>query len=120
MRTIVAFEISGLPSTANARMHWAVKAKETKLWKRLVFEQCVLHRVTNLGLKKAVLVLGRYSTRETDFDNLAGSFKAVIDGLVVAGVIVDDKPSVIGSPTFIWHKAKHKSGKITVEVLVED
>ncbi len=122
MRTVGSFEIQGLPKTINqiGRSHWAVKAKEAKLWKRLVVEQCVFHKMNDLNLTKAILVLGRYSARETDFDNLAGSFKHVLDGLVEAKVIIDDKPSVIGSPTFIWHKAPPMKGKITIEVLVQD
>lgn len=121
MKTIAFFEIPGLPKTINAigRAHWGVKVKEAKHWKRLVMEQCVYHKIAGLLLNKAVLVLGRYSARETDFDNLASSFKHVLDGLVEAKVIVDDKPSIIGSPTFIWHKAPPKRGKITIEILVE-
>lgn len=122
MKLIAEFSISGLPATINAigRKHWAFKVKEARQWKRLVVEQCVLARVFGVKLEKAILEFTRHSSQELDFDNLAGSFKHVLDGLVEAGVIIDDKPSIIGSPTFIWQKTKPGEGKVTVKVFQPD
>lgn len=118
MRIIAEFEILGLPQTVNAigRKHWAVKVKEARKWKQLVVTECILAGIGGLNLAQASLELTRYSSRETDFDNLASSFKHVLDGLTAAGVIVDDKPSVIGSPTFIWQKVKPGDGRIRVKI----
>lgn len=122
MTKVAEFEIPGLPMTINAigRKHWSYKAKEAKRWKNLVLEQCVFMRIYGINLGSAVLIFTRHSSQETDFDNLASSFKHVLDGLVHAKVIVDDKPSVIGSPTFIWKKAPKGDGKITVEILTDE
>jgi hypothetical protein len=116
------FEISGLPRTINqiGRAHWAIKAKEAKLWKYLVLEQCVYHRLVDMRLHKAELEFTRISSREPDFDNLASSFKHVMDGLVMAKVIIDDKPSVIGSPTFKWEKASRKEVRVKVRIFKPD
>lgn len=117
---LVEFNIPGLPKSVNqiGRKHWTVKAREAKVWKTLVYTQCVITKIAGLGLKKCHLELIRHSSVEPDFDNLAGSFKHVIDGLVYAQVMVDDKPSIIGSPEFKWIKAKQKEGKITVRIFM--
>lgn len=99
-------------------MHWAVKAKEARVWRNLVHRECHRRGIANLKHAKAELILTRYSSSELDFDNLASSFKYILDGLVQAGVITDDKPSVIGSPTFIWQKCPPKQGKISIKILV--
>ncbi len=118
MKLIAEFEILGLPQTVNAigRKHWSAKVKEAKKWKELVVQQCILAGIGGLKLAQASLELTRCSSMETDFDNLASSFKHVLDGLTVAGVIVDDKPSVIGSPTFVWQKTKPGDGRIRVKI----
>jgi hypothetical protein len=122
MTKVAEFEIQGLPMTINAigRKHWSFKMKEAKRWKNLVLEQCVFMRIYGINLGSAVLVLTRHSSQESDFDGLASSFKHVIDGLVLAKVIVDDKPSIIGSPTYIWKKAPKGQGKITIEILSDE
>lgn len=119
----IEFIIEGLPATTNSggRAHWAVKAKEAKKWKYAVHKEARL-QVANLcheyslPLKKARLTLTRYSTREPDYDGLVSGFKHILDGLKEAGVIVDDKVSVIGQPIYLWEEAKPRQGKIKVKV----
>lgn len=115
---LAEFEIVGLPQTINSigRKHWAVKTKESKRWKVLVYTQCVIKRIAGLSLEKCRLELIRHSSKEPDFDGLVSSFKHIIDGLVYAKVMIDDKPSVIGSPEFKWVKVPHRHGKITIRV----
>lgn len=126
---IVEFEIAGLPKMTNtSRVHWTKKMREAKKWKELV--QGEVHNylarkvfLSQFGgefpfsaLSKANITLTRYSSVEPDFDGLVSSFKHVIDGLKVAGVIIDDKASVIGQPKYLWEKAKPRMGKIKVRV----
>lgn len=54
--------------------------------------------------------------RAPDYDGLVGSFKYVVDGLVKAGVIVDDKTSVIGDSKYNWVKSKKIDQRIEVEI----
>lgn len=50
-------------------------------------------------------------------DGLVSGFKHVIDGLVVAGVIVDDKPSVIGQSQYRWtYRPSKQGGMISVKI----
>lgn len=67
-------------------------------------------------LPKARLTLIRHSSQEPDHDGLVASFKSISDGLIDAGVIVNDKPSNIGQPTYMWQKARMKEGHIVVKV----
>jgi hypothetical protein len=52
---------------------------------------------------------------------LVSSFKPIIDGLKKAGVIEDDKPSVIGQPEYSLVKSARNDGyvKIIVESVDE-
>jgi hypothetical protein len=96
------------------RQHWAIKVRETKDFHFLVWD-AVRKRKPLRPLEHAQLFLVRHSASEPDFDGLTSGFKSTIDGLVKAGVLVDDKPSNI-SPVYRWEKAKRKQGYITVRV----
>lgn len=125
------FTIEGLPKTTNgnARRHWRALHNEAKTWKKHVLDaekKTSWHTkasddppkalINPCPLDKAKLTLTRFSSSEPDWDGLVSSFKHVIDGLVEAGVIVDDKMSVIGQPQYFWVKCAPKKGRIKVEV----
>lgn len=112
---IFAFEIPDLPKMPNSllRKHWSVIMKERKKWHGLVGLCCIKYQGETL--QRAKLKLTRYSTRQPDFDGLAGSFKFVQDSLVKSKVIIDDKPSVI-DVTYAWEKCKLDQQRIRVEI----
>lgn len=112
------FSLPGLPRTTNSggRAHWAVKVKEAKKWKKLVWLMVRAAGANGLGLEQAKITLVRASSSEPDFDGLVSSFKHVIDGLVEAGVLKNDKPSVIGQPVYLWEKCAPRQGHIRVTV----
>ena len=114
---MLIFELPGLPKTVNAigRKHWRIVSAERKKWKLLVWH-AVRNAVPDTPFKKARLVLTRFSSVEPDFDGNVSSWKSVIDGLVMAKIIDDDKMSVIGMPDFRWEKVKRGEGKIRIEV----
>lgn len=114
---VLEFELPGLPKTTNSggRAHWAVKAKEAAHWKKMV-HWATACKGPEESLKRAKLTLTRCSAIEPDFDGLVSSFKHVLDGLVEAQVIENDKPSVIGQPAYRWEKAPPKHGKIKVRI----
>lgn len=115
---ILEFEIHDLPKLPNATMykHWRTKHAEAVKWKKLILEQCLLAKITHLRLSSVALCFERHSSREPDFDSLVMSFKHIQDGLVEAGVIVDDKSAVIGQPSYRWIKEKQKNAKVRVKV----
>jgi hypothetical protein len=98
--------------------HWRVRHAHSLKWMRLVERALIEQERGALGLElaKATLTLTRFSDRELDFDNLCSTFKHPIDSLVKLKVIKDDKPSVIGSPIFLWQKAKRAESKITIKI----
>jgi Holliday junction resolvase RusA-like endonuclease len=112
------FEISGLPKPLNQmlRAHWTKREREKNIWQRSVWVKC-WHLKPAAPLKKAKLILTRFSHKACDYDNLAASFKHVIDGLVKVGVLIDDTTQVTGVIEYHQEKAKPKFGKIRVEVL---
>lgn len=113
------FEIKGLPKTVNAlgRKHWAIKKKHNDDWtKQVFFALFGGNGLPDKPLKSATITLTRCSSSEPDFDGLVSSFKVILDSLTRVGVIEDDKPSIIGTPTYVWQQCKQKQGKIRVEI----
>lgn len=122
MRLIAELEILGLPKMTNTigHKHWRARHAEARKWKSLVVEACLLKRIQGLKLNQAQITFTRYSSKEPDFDGLASGFKHCLDGLKVAEVIIDDKPSVIGSPRYFWIQAPQRQGKIQIKVEAYD
>lgn len=113
------FEILGLPAMANiqsGKSHWRYADLERKRW-----QQHVGAAVLSLGkpahpLERAKLTLIRFSSAEPDFDGLVRGMKSIVDGLVIARVLVDDKLSNTGPWNCFWEKTAPKQGRIVVIV----
>lgn len=110
--------IPGLPSCNSAAAPgWRARHAERQLWKSKVMGAVLM----DLGrrpkpMAKAHVTLTRCSTTEPDADNLAGSFKFVLDGLVLACVIEDDSPQCIVKFESRWEKAKRGEGRVRIVV----
>ena len=118
-RLVLDLEINGLPKMSlNANSSWRARYGEARKWKNLVVQYVVLgQRRPPEPLKKAKLILTRYAFgRKPDHDNLRASFKHVVDGLVEAGVLIDDSPDVIGEPIVRHESIGRKQGKIRIQV----
>lgn len=112
------FELVGLPSTANShKAHWAVAGKERKKWRLATKMRTFLQRPSQ-PLTACRLTCTRFSSSEPDHDNLVQSFKSVIDGLKDAGIIKDDKSSIVKERKYLWEKVARDEGRISV--LVEE
>ncbi len=111
------FKLEGLPKTTNALAgaKWQVRAQHAKRWKRAVWAKVWALR-PEAPLIKAKITLTRCSSKEGDFDGIVSSFKHILDGLTEAGIIIDDKSSVIGRPEYIWQACKKGEGHIIVRV----
>jgi hypothetical protein len=114
---MIYFELQGLPSTTNSsgRKHWAIKAREARHWKQAVAIALLDCIRSNKPFQKARGTFTRCSSSECDFDGLVSSFKSTIDGLVSAGVLINDKPSNLDA-LYLWKAGKPKHGYITVMV----
>ena len=110
-------KVKGLPKNTNQQNNnnWRAAYAEKKKWKERVIAHC-LGLEPQQPLMQARVHCIRHSSRQGDFDGLVSSFKHCIDALVLSGIIIDDKPSVIGVPTYEWKRAPQKQGYIELIV----
>lgn len=113
----IEFEIMGLPKLPNQLLgrHWRARAGHAQQWLGKIMI-AINRGQPSKPLKTALLTMTRFSSAEPDFDGLVGSFKSIVDALVKLDVLENDKPSNIGSPTYLWEKTKQGAGKIKVKV----
>ena len=112
--------IDGLPpmNTSNSRgSHWS-HSKLKRTWGDRVVAAVLftLKKWPEKPLERARVSITRCSTSEPDYDNLVQGGKFLLDGLIRAGVIVDDAPSVIGRPDYYWEKAQAAKGCVRIRV----
>ncbi len=113
---LLELDIDGLPKTPNELLHahWSTVRSNSSYWKWLV-RGAVGRRRPRVPLPRASIVFTRYSASEPDWDNLVGSFKPVLDGLVRSKVIEDDKPSNVNA-AYYWIRAPKTKGRISIQV----
>ena len=110
--------IPGLPKIlANAKSQgWRARHFEKKKWRNIIMSYIDHSNRPLKPLERARLICTRFSSHPSDFGNRVDSFKAVIDGLVAAKVLIDDNDSVIVAQEYLWIKAGPKDGKISITV----
>jgi Holliday junction resolvase RusA-like endonuclease len=115
---MISITIGSLPPaefSPNSRVHWARKHEA-----RILAHDEVIALVAEQGWHgpaidhaQVTVSWGVNDKRRRDTDNFVGRTKPYIDGLVHAGVLVDDSSrNVIYQ--FQWHEAKQKETIITV------
>ncbi len=113
----------GLPplQSHRRRAHWAQVHREDRVWKQAVHWRFAT-RAPSAPLSHAGVTCIRVSMQEPDYDNLVHSFKPLLDGLVAARVLEDDKPRnfVGGHPDYHWRKAPRRAMQHVVVRVEED
>lgn len=114
----IILNIMGLPKTTNSnRGHWTTRMKEAKIWRRRVWAVALTsNQIPNEPFNKAKITCTRFSSGKCDFDGLVSCFKHCIDGLIDAGIIINDTMDVIGQPTYLHEDAPRGKGRIRIEV----
>jgi crossover junction endodeoxyribonuclease RusA len=74
----------------NARIHWARKAKIVKAYRTQAFAAAFRRGHTPYAIATARVVFFAPDRRRRDHDNLSASLKAAWDGIVDAGILIDD------------------------------
>ncbi len=89
-----------LPKSLNKefRTNRFMRNNQNKRWDALI-DSLVRHQLPPIPLTKARIEIVRHSYRMLDFDGLVGSMKPIVDALVTAQVLADDKWSITGQ----WH-----------------
>ncbi len=106
------------PMTLNHRhRHWAQQRAAEQAWRQAAF--VVARRAHLPRLEKFTVVLN-YAPRDSrrrDVDNLVVSLKHIVDGLVQAGVCVDDNHTryVLSSP--LIHEPTGRPGRLWIDVI---
>jgi len=108
-----------LPKLQAGKGHWRAVHAERQGWHRRVAEAVMVERARpKLTLQRARIVCTRHSFAQPDFENLAHSFKALLDGFVKCGVLQDDNPLVLVDQEYRWEPAPRGGSFLTV--LIEE
>jgi hypothetical protein len=100
--------------------HWAHKHKTRARWAWLVKAARLNAKVYDQPkYPKARLTIERYGPRVLDADNARGGMKWLTDQLVQQGLLLDDKPEVIGEPEIRQFVSKIERTVVRIEGLPE-
>lgn len=102
--------------SANGREHWTQRAKVTKHLRELAEQEANLKRIPELNKVKIRAVYYPPDNRRRDMSNLFPSVKAAIDGIVDAGVLLDDNDKFVLSLELTRGKGIVKGGQLVIEI----
>lgn len=103
---------------ANDRLHWAQKAKRTRYWRDKA--AWIAKRAGMPHMERAHVTVTIHKTTNRRFDpaNLAPTAKAIVDGLVDAGVLDDDdRTRLVGPDMRAGEKRDVRQLVVTIEPL---
>lgn len=104
--------------SANDRLHWAEKGKRTKKVRRLAYMSAVDLGLDPFGTVHVAAFIGYLTGGRADPANAAPVVKAAIDGLVDAGLLVDDDHTHVIGPTFLRDPKSPTPGHYTVRLVL--
>lgn len=106
--------------SSNDRHHWAAKAKRTKTIRALARVAALNHGTAadppvNITATVQYARAGRH-----DAHNLQPTVKALIDGLVDGGLLVDDSDEYVHAVTFKACVGRGRTGHTTIHINLEE
>lgn len=97
---------------SNHRTHWAVRAKKQRELRATARDAC--QGLNPLAGPVALTITFRFpDRRHRDLDNL--SLKGAIDGIVDAGLIADDRSTILRSVTRTRHETPSPRGYVRLD-----
>lgn len=102
--------------SANDRLHWAQKAKRTRALREMGQRGAVV--VPDLDVTHVAAFIGYLRNGKADPANSAPTIKALIDGMVDAGVWVDDDSTHVIGPTYLRDPKSPTPGHYTVRLVL--
>lgn len=118
MRYELTVDIPGLPETINEVLAMKLRARMSRkaYWKEMVWGS-VQGKKPPAPIKRAQLTLTRFSSTRPDPDGLTSTFKHLIDGLVIARVLENDRFENIGFPTYLWESRPKGKGFVRIHLV---
>ena len=112
----ISLQFTGLPPNPNekSKKHWSANAIATKQWRydaKIIGLQAKAKVISGLALIHYHVSLG--DQRRHDYDNVLASFKPVQDGLVDAGMLIDDTIDYV-LPIVTFDRLKPRSFTIDI------
>ncbi|MGL5910616.1 MAG: hypothetical protein ACRCZP_11485 [Phycicoccus sp.] len=83
---------------SNHRPHWATRSKAVRQWRSATLIHARAQRVPSFTAGHITVTVHYPDQRRRDVHNLAPTAKAIIDGLVDAGVFPDDNDAHLTGP----------------------
>lgn len=105
--------------SANQRLHWAPKAKRTKAIRQLGWHAAVGADLPTRDVDHVAAFIGYPRNGKADPANAAPTVKALIDGMVDAGVWPDDDSTHVLGPTYL-RDPKTTDGTYSVRLVLTD
>lgn len=87
--------------SANQRMHWAPKSKRTAQLRNVGWAEALRQQVGTHGCTHVLAYIAYPRNGKADPANAAPTVKALIDGMVDAGVWPDDDSTHVLGPTYL-------------------
>jgi hypothetical protein len=106
----------GMPPSPNARLHYMARARSAKHWRQIasLYYVTLGERIPPLQRVRLSLVFTRRTLGRADWDNDLARAKPLVDGLVDAGVIPDDRRANVE-----WGTVREAKGAPGVVLVVE-
>lgn len=104
-----------IPPSMNARIHWRVRHRINDLWKEATFWACKEARIPKL--KKARIQFTHCTVSPRDRDNLYASVKAILDAIVDARIIPDDKDEFLDLSCRSLKVPHREDERILIEII---
>ena len=103
--------------SVNTRHHWSVNREVARTWRRLAVAAARLQGIPTMRRAHIVVTFHKATNRRYDPGNLAPVSKAIVDGLVDAGVFPDDSHEYVVGPD---HRAGAKTATPHVVVTITE
>ena len=103
--------------SANTRHHWSVNREVARAWRRLAVAAARLQGIPTIQRARVVVTFHKATAARYDPGNLAPVSKAIVDGLVDAGVLPDDSHEYLVGPD---HRAGEKTATPHVVVTITE
>lgn len=104
--------------SANDRMHWAPKSKRTTYLRNLGHIIALSSKTPRHDTTHVAAFIGYLRNGKADPANAAPTVKALIDGMVDAGVWADDDSTHVIGPTYLRDPKSPTPGHYTVRLVL--